>query len=454
MATAMVVFACSQQAETAPQPTAEPTTSVAPSNTTVSSLLDAVQNLTTLPTKQLPINKAKQPTATPATRATKPDPTPENSSQSSPTTTTTVTATPPPRIVIQLHTAEPGPEPTLAPIAVQLRTPEPEPEPTPTPARTRTSGSMPQWSQDGVSDDEQPTVDALNALRYQDDELFNLVADMPFLRQHHHHDATAVRSLSYITYDDPEAAVRLIDAEHLPEGVTEENAPRISLAYAETLYGGDPAHVMYPERLAVTSKDITLASGSTATIAAARPPAADASRALGRNRRRRTPSQRLPGRAPANHPALHRQLRRHHAVRCPRRQPGTQHHAGTSPHRGRRPQMATPRVGPPLVQLQPTMDRRGHLPSAGRHNGPRTTAQTRTDPRRMRGRRPHLRPPPGVEHRPAIVPISPEPRRLRRPPQLGRLRGIPKHRNRSLPPLQGKLRGSVPSSSVKARHPF
>ena len=139
---------------------------------------------------------------------------------------------------------------------------------------------MPQWSQDGVSDDEQPTVDALNALRYQDDELFNLVADMPFLRQHHHHDATAVRSLSYITYDDPEAAVRLIDAEHLPEGVTEENAPRISLAYAETLYGGDPAHVMYPERLAVTSKDITLASGSTATIAAARPPAADASRAL------------------------------------------------------------------------------------------------------------------------------------------------------------------------------
>ena len=67
---------------------------------------------------------------------------------------------------------------------------------------------------------------------------------MPFLRQHHHHDATAVRSLSYIAYDDPEAAVRLIDAEHLPEGVTEENAPRISLAYAETLYGGDPAHVM------------------------------------------------------------------------------------------------------------------------------------------------------------------------------------------------------------------
>ena len=139
---------------------------------------------------------------------------------------------------------------------------------------------MPPWAQDGVSAEEEATANALHRLRYQNPEIFTRVVAMPFLRQHHHHDATAVSSLRYIAYYDPQAAKRLLNHATISEGITEDAAPRISIAFAELHYGGDPTQVMSQERLAVTSRDITLDNGDTATIAAAHPPTTDPSQAL------------------------------------------------------------------------------------------------------------------------------------------------------------------------------
>ena len=268
MAAAILAVACFGEATTAPRPTVEPTTSAAPHNASVLKLIAAVQKLTPPPTKPPPTRTDAEPaTASPVpiivpAVALESAKTSEPRSEQSPTPFPTIGAT-------RTRTTA-----TAAP------THTPKPDPRTTPNQSGPTGSLPYWAQDDVSEDEQPTVTALHALRYDNPELFDRIVAMPFLRQHHHHDATAVRSLSYIAYYDPQAAIRLIDTENLPEGITEDAAPRISMAYAETLYGGDPAHVMSPERLAITSRDITLASGSTATIAAAHPPNADASRAL------------------------------------------------------------------------------------------------------------------------------------------------------------------------------
>ena len=207
MAAAILAIACFGEATTAPRPTVEPTKSAAPHNAAVLKLIATVQKLTPPPTKTSPTRTDAEPaTASPVpiiapAVALERAKTSEPRSEQSPTPFPTIGAT------------RTGTTATAAP------THTPKPDPRTTPDQSGPTGSLPYWAQDDVSEDEQPTVTALHALRYDNPELFDRIVAMPFLRQHHHHDATAVRSLSYIAYDDPEAAVRLIDAEHLPEGV-------------------------------------------------------------------------------------------------------------------------------------------------------------------------------------------------------------------------------------------
>ena len=270
----IISLACTSDHAPSQRPTAESNSIVAASKiATLAPLTQIRQMQSTPPTRQMPTSTYAKPNSTPVTYATTPsaplriNTKPEYRRERARIRFPTVMATRPPAIATAVPTNTPQPQP------------EREPEPTPTDTTSGPTGSMPRWTKDGVSHDEQPTMRALDALRYDDNELYNLIIGMPFLQRHDHHDATALNSLSYIAYNDRKTAVGLIDAEHLSEGITEETAPRISLAYAETLYGGDPTQIMSPQRLAITSRDITV-SGATATIAVAHPHTADPSRAL------------------------------------------------------------------------------------------------------------------------------------------------------------------------------
>ena len=100
------------------------------------------------------------------------------------------------------------------------------------------------WASDGLSDAEKETAEPMgNLIRTYPDIGMRLV-QMPFLRTHDPTDSGAATALWYIASFDPDQARRILDHPSLRSGITDAQTPRVTLTYAEYLFGADPARVL------------------------------------------------------------------------------------------------------------------------------------------------------------------------------------------------------------------
>ena len=100
------------------------------------------------------------------------------------------------------------------------------------------------WASDGLSDAEKETAESIaNLIRAYPDIGMRLVR-MPFLETHEPTDAGAATALWYIATIDPDQTRRILDHPSLRSGITDAQTPRVTLTYAEYLFGADPARVL------------------------------------------------------------------------------------------------------------------------------------------------------------------------------------------------------------------